>query len=161
MAKRGVKVVFGLIFLAVLVSVGGLLVMYFAIGRQPTIASNSTLVLRLDDDLHEVSTDGIAQLFEGNQPSGLRAVLDNLRKAKADSRVKAVVVMPSGLKAPFWAKVQEVHDAIGLEALVRLPPTKRRKVNHVAVSQYTPTVVVAAQLFARMQPSGRKRLPPF
>ena len=81
MAKRGVKVVFGLIFLAVLVSVGGLLVMYFAIGRQPTIASNSTLVLRLDDDLHEVSTDGIAQLFEGNQPSGLRAVLDNLRKA--------------------------------------------------------------------------------
>jgi protease IV len=111
-AKRGVRVVFGLIVLAVLVSVGGLLVMYFAVGRQPKISGNSTLILRLDDDLHEVPTDGIAQLLEGSQPSGLRAVLENLRKAKADSRVKAVVVMPSGLKAPFWAKVQEVHDAI-------------------------------------------------
>ena len=112
MANRGVRIVFGLILLAVLVSVGGLLMIYAAIGRQPTIAGNSTLILRLDDDLHEVSTDGIAQLLEGNQPSGLRAVLDNLRKAKADSRVKAVIVMPSGLKAPFWAKVQEVRDAI-------------------------------------------------
>jgi protease-4 len=112
-AKRGVRVVFGLLFLAILVSMAGLVLMYFAVGRQPSVGGNSTLVLRLDDDLHEVPTDGIMQqLLEGNQPSGLRAVLDNLRKAKVDKRVKAVVVMPSGLKAPFWAKVQEVHDAI-------------------------------------------------
>src|SRR6185436_1835508 len=86
--------------------------MYFAVGKAPAVGRNSTLVLRLDDDLHEVPTEGVAQLFEGNRPSGLRAMLEHLRKAKADSRVKAVLVVPAGMDAPLWAKVQEVHDAI-------------------------------------------------
>ena len=112
MAKRGVRLVIGLLFLAVLVSVAGVTVMYLTMGGGPTIARNSTLVLRLDDDLHEVPGGGVAQLLEGNRPTGLRAVLENLRKAKADPRVGAVLVVPSGLQAPLWAKVQEVHDAI-------------------------------------------------
>ena len=113
MAKRGVRLVLGLIVLAVLVSIAGVVLMYLAVGRQPTVASNSTLVLRLDDDLHEVPTDGVVQqLLEGNEPGGLRGVLDALRKAKVDRRIQAVVIMPAGLKAPYWAKVQEVHDAI-------------------------------------------------
>jgi protease-4 len=87
--------------------------MYFAVGSGPSVSRNSTLVLRLDDDLHEVPTDGVVQqLMEGNRTSGLRAVLENLRKAKSDSRVSAVLVVPSGLEAPLWGKVQEVHDAI-------------------------------------------------
>ena len=112
MAKRGVRLVIGLLFLAVLVSVAGVTVMYLTMGGGPTIGRNSTLVLRLDDDLHEVPGGGVAQLLEGNRPTGLRAVLENLRKAKADPRVGAVLVVPSGLQAPLWAKVQEVHDAI-------------------------------------------------
>ena len=112
MAKRGVRLVIGLLFLAVLVSVAGVTVMYLTMGGRPTVARNSTLVLRLDDDLHEVPGGGVAQLLEGNRPTGLRAVLENLRKAKADPRVGAVLVVPSGLQAPLWAKVQEVHDAI-------------------------------------------------
>ena len=112
MAKRGVRIVFGLLFFAIAISVAGVAIMYFAVGKAPTVARNSTLVLRLDDDLHEVPTEGVAQLFEGNRPSGLRAVLEHLRKAKADPRVKAVLVVPAGMDAPLWAKVQEVHDAI-------------------------------------------------
>jgi hypothetical protein len=73
-------------------------------GRQPAISGNSTLILRLDDDLHEVPTDSIAQLLEGNRASGLHAVLDNLRKAKADARVKTVVVMPSATRRPREAR---------------------------------------------------------
>jgi protease IV len=112
-AKRGTKLVVGLILFAVLVSAAAVALMLIAVGRQPSVASNSTLVLTLDSDLHEVPTDGVVrQLLEGNQPSGLRAVLDNLRKAKADSRVGAVLVVPTGLQAQLWAKVQEVHDAI-------------------------------------------------
>ena len=34
------------------------------------------------------------QLFEGNRPSGLRGVLEALRKAKVDPRVKAVLIVP-------------------------------------------------------------------
>ncbi len=112
MAKRGVRLVFGLLFLAIAVSVAGVAIMYFAVGKAPTVGRNSTLVVRLDDDLHEVPTEGVAQLFEGNRPGGLRAVLEHLRKAKADARVKAVLVVPAGMNAPLWAKVQEVHDAI-------------------------------------------------
>jgi len=86
---------------------------YLAVGHSPSVDDNSTLVLRLDDDLHEVPNDGVVQqLLEGNEPTGLRAVLDNLRKAKADPRIKAVVINPTGLSAQYWAKVQEVHDAI-------------------------------------------------
>lgn len=113
MAKRGVRLVFGLIFVAVLVSLTGVALMYFAVGAAPSVSRNSTLVLRLDDDLHEAPSDGVMQqLLEGTQPAGLRAVLENLRKAKTDPRVSGVLIVPSGLQAPLWGKVQEVHDAI-------------------------------------------------
>lgn len=113
MAKRGVRLVVGLIVLAVFVSVAGVALMYLAVGSTPAVKRNSTLVVRLDNDLHEVPTDGVVQqLLEGNRPSGLPAVLEQLRKAKADPRVSAVLIVPTGLQAPLWAKVQEVHDAI-------------------------------------------------
>ena len=113
MAKRGVRFVLGFLFLAVLVSVAGVVLMYLAVGRGPSVAGNSTLVLRLDDDLREVPNDNVVQqLFEGNEPGGLLGVLEALRKAKVDKRIQAVIILPAGLKAPYWAKVQEVHDAI-------------------------------------------------
>jgi protease-4 len=112
-AKRGVRLVIGLILLAVCVSIAAVAIMAIAVGRAPSVQANSTLVLRLDDDLHEVPTDGVVQqLIEGNKVSGLPAILEHLRKAKKDSRVKAVLIVPTGLQAPLWAKVQEVHDAI-------------------------------------------------
>jgi protease-4 len=112
-AKRGVRLVIGLILLAVFVSIAAVAIMALAVGRAPSVQANSTLVLRLDDDLHEVPTDGVVQqLLEGTQVSGLPAVLEHLKKAKADSRVKSVLIVPTGLQAPLWAKVQEVHDAI-------------------------------------------------
>ena len=113
MAKQAVRFIVGLIVMAVLVSVAGLALIYLTIGRQPSVSRNSTLILRLDDDLHEVPTDGVVQqLLQGDEPSGLQAVLGALKKAKVDPRIQAVVVMPSGLSAPYWAKIQEVHDAI-------------------------------------------------
>ncbi len=134
MAKRGVRLVFGLIFVAVLVSLTGVALMYFAVGATPSVSRNSTLVLRLDDDLHEVPSDGVVQqLLEGTQPAGLRAVLENLRKAKTDPRVSGVLIVPSGLQAPLWGKVQEVHDAIldfrksGKQAIAYLEYTEERQ----------------------------------
>ena len=113
MAKRGVRLVLGLIVVAVLVSLAAVALMYVAVGRAPSVQRDSTLVLRLDDDLHEVATDGVVQqLLEGSKVTGLPAVLDHLRKAKADPRVSSVLIVPTGLQAPLWAKVQEVHDAI-------------------------------------------------
>ena len=39
-------------------------------------------------------------------------MLEALRKAKVDPRVGAIVIAPSRLQAPFWAKVQEVRAGI-------------------------------------------------
>jgi len=112
-AKRAVRFIFGLLVFAVLASIAGFAMIYVMVGREPSVSRNSTLVLRLDDDLAEVPTEGVVQqILSANQPSGLPAVLEALRKAKVDRRIQAVIIMPSGLKASYWAKVQEVHDAI-------------------------------------------------
>ena len=113
MAKRAVRFIFGLLVFAVLASIAGFAMIYVMVGREPSVSRNSTLVLRLDDDLAEVPTEGVVQqILSANQPSGLPAVLEALHKAKVDRRIQAVIIMPSGLKASYWAKVQEVHDAI-------------------------------------------------
>jgi protease-4 len=112
-AKRAVRFILGLLVFAALVSIAGFALMYVMVGREPSVSRNSTLVLRLDDDLAEVPAEGVVQqILSANQPSGLPAVLEALHKAKVDRRIQAVIIMPSGLKASYWAKVQEVHDAI-------------------------------------------------
>ena len=49
--RRGVWLVIVLIMLAVIASVAGLLLLYTAVGREPQVAGNSTLVLRVGGDL--------------------------------------------------------------------------------------------------------------
>ena len=101
-AKRGVRLVLGLIVMAVLVSLAAVALMYVAVGRAPSVQRDSTLVLRLDDDLHEVAGDGVVQqLLEGSKVTGLPAVLEHLRKAKADPRVmKAQVLLARARFSP-------------------------------------------------------------
>ena len=42
----------------------------------------------------------------------MRAIVDNLRKAKVDARVSAVLLKPTGFTTPFWGKIQEIRDAV-------------------------------------------------
>ena len=42
----------------------------------------------------------------------VRGFIDGLEKAKRDPRIHAVLLMPSGLSSPYWAKLQELRDAI-------------------------------------------------
>src|SRR5262249_3168777 len=48
----------------------------------------------------------------GTKTPTVRAIVDNLRKAKVDSRVRGVLLRPTGFESPFWAKVQEIRDAV-------------------------------------------------
>ena len=111
--RRGVGLVLGLLLIAVLVSAAGMALLWSVAAREPAVARNSTLVLQLDTDLHEASPDDVMrQLFAGPAPASLGNVLEVLRKAKVDPRVGAIVVAPSRLQAPLWAKVQEVRAGI-------------------------------------------------
>ena len=109
-ARRGVWIVLALIALAVMISVVGLVFTFVMIGREPQVAGNSTLVLKIGGDLQEVEPGGVlGPLFEA--PPTVRSLVDTLRKAKVDKRVTGVILRPTGTAA-LWGKVQEVRDAI-------------------------------------------------
>jgi protease-4 len=108
--RRGVWIVILLIVFAVFVSAMGLLFMVATVGREPAVASNSTLILRVGGDLNEIEPGGVLGPFIENAPT-VRGIVEALRKAKVDRRIQAVVLRPTGAAA-LWGKVQEVRDAV-------------------------------------------------
>ena len=54
----------------------------------------------------------VVTYLRGVKAPTVRSVVDNLRKAKVDGRVKAVLLRPTGFESPFWGKVQEIRDAV-------------------------------------------------
>src|SRR5206468_439301 len=50
--------------------------------------------------------------LRGTKMPTVRGIVDNLRKAKVDARVRSVLLKPTGFDSPFWAKVQEIRDAV-------------------------------------------------
>ena len=111
--RRGFGLVLALLSAAILISLAGVTLLWIVTSRQPSVAEHSTLVLDLDTDLREASPeDVVRQFLAGRQPQTLATVVENLRKAKVDKRIGAVIITPSGLEAPLWGKVQEVRNAI-------------------------------------------------
>jgi protease-4 len=110
--RRGVGFVFVFIGLAMLVSIAGITFMYLAVSGAPSVPSSATLVLRPGGELQEVVPDDVVGQVFGREVDTVRGFVDNLRKARRDSRIKTVLLMPSGLQLPYWAKVQELRDAV-------------------------------------------------
>ncbi len=108
--RRGVWLVIILLVLAVFVSAAGLLLLYTAVGREPQVARNSTLVLRLNGDFAEIEPGGVLGSFIESPPT-VRSIVETLRKAKVDARIASVIIKPAGAAA-LWGKVQEIRDAI-------------------------------------------------
>ncbi|HEU4937364.1 MAG TPA: signal peptide peptidase SppA [Vicinamibacterales bacterium] len=108
--RRGVWIVLVLIVLAVAISAMGLVAMALFVGREPAVAGNSTLVLKVGGELQEMEPGGvIGQFFEA--PPTVRSLVDALRKAKVDRRISSVIIRPTDAAA-LWGKVQEIRDAI-------------------------------------------------
>jgi protease-4 len=112
---RGRKTAFiiaGLLLAVLLVVfiIGALLVM--AIRSEPDIASNSVLVLRVEGALPDYSAadPAMSRIF-GGDPNSFTNLLTQLRKAKADKRIGAVL-LDFGLLGTGWAKSEELRDAI-------------------------------------------------
>ena len=109
-AKRGVWLVIVLVVVAVFISAAGLIVTALLIGREPRVAGNSTLIVRVNGNLDELEQGGLVGSFLKTPPT-VRSLVDTLRKAKVDRRVQSVIIRPTGTAA-LWGKVQEVRDAI-------------------------------------------------
>jgi protease-4 len=112
MVRRGFAIVFTLLTAALVVSAGAVLALYFTVGRQPSVPANATLMLKIGGDLIEHQPDDVVGLLSGARRPTLRGIVDNLRKAKADARVTAVLLKPTGFTSPYWGKVHEIRDAI-------------------------------------------------
>ncbi|HEY3045125.1 MAG TPA: signal peptide peptidase SppA [Vicinamibacterales bacterium] len=112
MAKRRFAVLFTVLGLAVFVSMAGFVLLYIAFSRAPNVPSDATLVLRVGGDLAEIAPADVFGYLRGVRTPTVRAFVDSLRKAKVDSRIRAVLVKPTGFSSPYWGKVQEVRDAM-------------------------------------------------
>src|SRR5438876_1233002 len=112
MARRGFTVLFTLLGIAVFISIVGFALLYVLFGREPAVPSRSTLVLRVGGDLTEIEPADVVGYLRGGRVPTVRSVIDNLRKAKVDSRIRAVLLKPTGFTSPFWGKVQEIRDAV-------------------------------------------------
>ena len=107
---RGVKVIVVFLLSAVVVSMAGMATMYFMVSRAPSVASNSVLVLRVPGGLSERQANPLLTSLMGDGPT-VQSVVNSLRKAKVDTRIRGVVLKPSGPQ-PLWGKAQEIRDAV-------------------------------------------------
>jgi len=110
--KRGVGVVLSLLGFAVLVSAAGFVLLYLMVSAEPVLPERGTLVLRPAGALDELLPDDVLHLVRSRERQTVRAYVEALRKAKVDRRIRAVIIAPRGLNSPFWAKVQELREAL-------------------------------------------------
>ena len=110
--QSGVRLVLSLIGVAVVVSVIGIVLLFLVVSRGPAVPAAATLVLRPGGSLPEVEpSDVLGQVLQrdANTVGGL---VDALRKAARDPRVRAVLLKPGALDVPYWGKLQELRDAV-------------------------------------------------
>jgi protease-4 len=100
--------------------------------RPPAIADGSTLIMKLNGEVPErAPTEVPIPFFEQQSPLTVADVWLTLRKAAADSRIRAVLFEPENLQIG-WARMQELRAELAqfrksgkpLIALLRTPGTR-------------------------------------
>ena len=107
--SRGMRFILSFVVMAVFISVSGVALVYFLGSGGPTIETNSVLWLRVPDSLGEQEADDVFGLI--NQRDTVLSLVSTLRKAKADERISAVVLIPP-ITEGLWGKIQEIRDAV-------------------------------------------------
>src|SRR5712664_3722833 len=100
--------------LAVIVIVGGLcvgLVVYSIRNNEPKIQDNSVLSLRIEGDLPDYVPEDITRKLFGQNDQSLTNLLLQLKKAKVDKRITAIL-LEIKMSGAGWAKADEIRDAI-------------------------------------------------
>src|SRR5947199_686727 len=110
--RKVVLIISGIVIPLVLVSILGIAIIVSAFrGNPPSIRDNSVLVLKVAGPLPDyVPDDPFRRLF-GGQPLSLNSLLAQLRKAKVDKRITAVL-LEIDMPETGWAKAEEIRGAI-------------------------------------------------
>ena len=110
--RRIASVFFTLVGIATVLGIVMLFTAYLASSRGVSVPDEAVLVMRPGGELLEVLPDDVVGQLLGGDAATVRSLVESLRKAKGDSRITSVLLLPSTLELPFWAKVQELRDAI-------------------------------------------------
>ena len=107
---RAARLVLLFIALSVLASMAAVAAMILLATRGPEIPAESVLWLRVPENLAERPSDHpLGQLLGPRDTLG--GVVDALRRARVDDRVRAVVIVPPA-QPGLWGKVQEIRAAV-------------------------------------------------
>ena len=109
-SRRGVWLVLVLIGLGMFVSLVAVLLIGTAGGPPVYVPSNASLYLRLNAPLVEVTPSDVRSVFGASTPT-LRETIASIRKAKADQRIKTLVITPQ-VQGAMWAQLQELRAAL-------------------------------------------------
>src|ERR687885_2038828 len=110
---RKVALIIVVVVLALLLLAGcAVALVVMSLEREPEIPNNSVLVLKVEGSLPDfTNADEISARFFGAEPNSLSNLLLQLRKAKADKRVGAVL-LDVGMVGGGWAKAEEIRDSV-------------------------------------------------
>jgi len=104
-------IVGGIIFVVLVVGIISLALLAESFGR-PSVPDNSVLVLNISGDLPDyIPEDQLAKAIGINQGQSFTGLLTQLRKAKVDNRIQAVM-LDINFPGIGWGKADELRDAI-------------------------------------------------
>jgi protease-4 len=110
--RKTVLIITGIVVGLVLVALIGLAVIVAAIRRNaPSIQDNSVLALHVAGALPDYVPDDPLRKFFGGPDQSLTGLIMQFKKAKADKRIKAIL-LEIDLSAAGWGKSEEIRDAI-------------------------------------------------
>jgi len=104
-------IVGGITLILLFFGVVGLVLIADSMGK-PSVANNSVLVLNISGELPDyVAEEPLAKAFGVAQPQSFTSLLTQLRKAKVDNRIGAVM-LDINFPGIGWGKADELRDAI-------------------------------------------------
>ena len=110
--RRGVWLIIWLMVFASIISLTAVVGTYLLLSVEPSVPQGSTLMLRIGELPEGDGREAVRGLFGGPSVLTLPEVIDSLKRAKTDPRVTGVLIIPNGVPQDYWAKIQEVRDAI-------------------------------------------------
>lgn len=110
--RKVVLIIGGIVLALVMVAVIAIAIIASALGgNRPSIQDNSVLVLKVSGPLPDYVPDDPFRRIFGGQPQSLSSLLLQLRKAKVDKRITAVM-LDIDMSEAGWAKSEEIRAAV-------------------------------------------------
>ena len=110
--RKALLIIGGILAVLVFVAVLGVAVVVSMFRKgEPTIRDNSLLTLRVAGSLPDYSPDDPLKKYFGGPDQSLTGLVMQFKKAKADARIKAIL-LDVNMSGAGWGKSEEIRDAI-------------------------------------------------